>query len=53
MAKQTLIITDAKRAVSVTFRVTAKEPISDIKFDLMDSKIMDGGGNKYHRMFKV
>ena len=30
-----------------------KELIKEIKLDWIDSKIIDGGGNKYHRRFKV
>ena len=53
MAKQTLIITEAKRAVRVTLIVTARDPNKEIKLDWMDSKIMEGGGSKYHRKFKA
>lgn len=53
IAKQTLIITEAIRAVRVTLMVTARDPIKEIKLDWMDSKIMDGGGSKYHRKFKA
>jgi hypothetical protein len=53
IAKQTLIIMEAIRAVRVTLIVTARDPIKEIKLDWMDPKIMEGGGSKYHRKFKA
>ena len=53
IAKQTLIITEANKAVRVTLMVTARDPIKEKKLDWMDPKIMEGGGSKYHRKFKT
>jgi hypothetical protein len=41
-------MTDAIRAIKVTLIVIHNEPIKEAKSDWIDSKIMDGGGSKYH-----
>ena len=43
-----LIKTDAANAVKVTFIVIARDPINEEKFEIIDSIIIVGGGNKYH-----
>ena len=50
---QRLIKTDAASAVSVTFMVIARDPINDEKFEIIDSIIIVGGGNKYHFMSNI
>tara|TARA_Y100000996_G_C22389479_1_gene588557 strand:- start:515 stop:670 length:156 start_codon:yes stop_codon:yes gene_type:complete len=48
-----LIKTDTASAVRVTFMVTARDPINEGKFEIIDSIIIVGGGNKYHFMFNI